>query len=293
MPDPTEGHLPTDGARLYYRAVGEGRAIAVLHGGPDFDHTYLLPELDQLADSFRLVYYDQRGRGRSAADVEPDEVDIGSEIEDLDAVRRYFGLESMAVLGHSWGGVLAMEYAARHPDRVSHLILVNTAPASAADWRLLRDHLRHARRPGDLERMQALAAGAPYRAGDLEMEAAYYRIHFSLVLRDRDELEQVVGRLRAHFDETGVLKARAIEQRLYDQTVRSDGYDLVPRLAALRIPALVLHGADDLVPVALAARIAEALPLGRLVVLEGCGHFAYLEAPDAVREHVVALFESG
>jgi proline iminopeptidase len=290
---PCEGHVLTDGARLYYRAVGKGRPIIVLHGGPDFDHHYLLPEMDRLADSFRLIYYDQRGRGRSAAAIRPDEVSIDSEIEDLDSVRRCFGLDSVAVLGHSWGGVLAMEYATRHPDRVSHLILVNTAPASAEDFLAFRQHLLRARPSGDVERMQALASSPRYQTGDLEAEAEYYRIHFSVALRQPERLEQVIGRLREHFTEESLLTARAIENRLYDETWRSDGYDLIPKLRALDIPTLVLHGADDLVPAALAAHIAQAMPRGRLVVLEECGHFAYLESPDAVHERVAALFESG
>ena len=106
---------------LFCREVGEGPPIVVVHGGPDFDHCYFLPELDRLADSFRLVYYDQRGRGRSADGVRAEDVTLGSEIDDLDRVRSHFGLESIAVLGHSWGGVLAMEYAVRHPERVSQL----------------------------------------------------------------------------------------------------------------------------------------------------------------------------
>ena len=96
---------------LFCRDVGEGPPIVVVHGGPDFDHFYLLPELDRLAGAFRLIYYDQRGRGLSAAGVRPEDVSIASELDDLDLVRRHFGLETVAVLGHSWGGVLAMEYA--------------------------------------------------------------------------------------------------------------------------------------------------------------------------------------
>ncbi len=288
---PSEGHVLTDRARLYYRAIGEGRPIIVLHGGPDFDHHYLLPEMDRLAASFRLVYYDQRGRGRSAGDIQPEEVSIASEIEDLDAVRRHFGFGSAALLGHSWGGVLAMEYATRHPDRVSHLILVDTAPGSAEDWLALRQHLPRTRAPGDVERMEAVASSARYQAGDLEAEMEYYRIHFSATVPQPERLEQVIGRLRTHFTEESVLTARAIEQRLYDETWRSEGYDLIRKLQALRIPTLVLHGARDFIPVALAARIARAMPCGRLVVLEACGHFAYVESPDAVHEHVVSLFE--
>jgi proline iminopeptidase len=287
----SEGHVRTDSARLYYRTVGEGRPIIVLHGGPDFDHHYLLPEMDRLADSFRLVYYDQRGRGRSAGEVRPGEVSIASEVEDLDDVRRHFGFDSVAVLGHSWGGVLAMEYATRHPDRVSHLILVNTAPASAEDALVLREHLLNTRPAGDVERMRALASSPRYQAGNLEAEAEYYRIHFSVALRRPERLEQVIGRLRAHFDEASVLTARAIEQRLYDETWRSDGYDLIPRLQALDIPTVVVHGENDIVPVALAAHVAQAMPRARLAVLDECGHFAYLELPDAFYEQVASLFD--
>jgi proline iminopeptidase len=289
---PPEGYISADKGRLYYRVVGEGPPIVVLHGGPDFDHHYLLPELDRLAASFQLVYYDQRGRGRSADDVEPEDVTIESEIEDLDLVRRHFGFETVAVLGHSWGGLLAMEYAVRRPEHLSHLILYGPAPASAEDARSFRAQLRGSRPPGDVERMQAIAASDRYLAGDLEAEADYYRIHFRVTLRDPDLLELLVERLRANFTPASVLTARAIEHRLYEQTWDVSGYDLVPGLQRLDIPALVLHGTEEFVPLPLTARIARALPRGRLVVLEGRGHFSYLESPDAVHEHVAALFES-
>ena len=157
--------MPVAGAQLYSRSIGSGRPIIVLHGGPDFDHHYLRPELDLLASSYRLVYYDQRGRGRSARGVASDDVGIDSEVADLDAIRSHFGLSSVAVLGHSWGGMLAMEYGTRHPDRVSELILLNTAPASGRDASAFREHLRSIRPPGDVERMQSIASSRAYSAG--------------------------------------------------------------------------------------------------------------------------------
>jgi len=113
-----EGHVAVPGARLFCRALGDGMPLIVLHGGPDFDHHYLVPELDCLASRFRLIYYDQRGRGRSSEGVTPEDVGIASEVDDLERVRRHFGLDSMALLGHSWGSLLALEYATRHPERV-------------------------------------------------------------------------------------------------------------------------------------------------------------------------------
>ena len=289
--EPVEGYVLVDRARLYYRVVGEGRPIIVVHGGPDFDHHYLLPEMDRLADSFRLIYYDQRGRGRSADGVQPDDVSIRSEVEDLDRVRGHFGLEQVAVLGHSWGGLLAMEYAARHTDRVSHLSLMNTAPASGEDCQVLRHHLERLRPAGDIVRMQALAASDRYMAGDLEVEAEYYRIHFRPALRTPELVEQMLARLRTHFTDESVLVARAIEHRLYDETWKSAGYDVVPRAQVLGVPTLVLHGENDLIPVAVAARVARAMPDGRLFVLRRCGHFAYFESPDEVHDHITALFD--
>ena len=270
---------------LFCRDVGHGEPIVVLHGGPDFDHTYLLPELDRLAGSFRLVYYDQRGRGRSARGVRLEDVSLQSEIDDIDRVRGRFALESVAVLGHSWGGVLAMEYAIRHPDRVSQLILLDTGPASADDWRRFRAELAR-RRPADVEAMRAIASTAAYARGDLEAEAAYYRIHFRIAVRSPDHLELLVARLRSNFTEHGVVLARAIEHRLYEETSVSANWDLFPALRRLDVPTLVLHGEDDFVPVEFAARIAEAVPGARLSVLPGCGHFTFLEAPELVFEEV-------
>ena len=272
---------------LFCRDVGEGPPIVVLHGGPDFDHCYFLPELDRLADSFHLVYYDQRGRGRSAAGVRPEDVTLRSEVADLDRVRSEFGLESVAVAGHSWGGVLAMEYATRHPERVSHLILMNTGPAAAGDWRILREELVRGRDPRDREEMVAIAATDAYARGDLEAEAEYYRRHFRMTLRQPELLEALVGRLRANFTPDGVVLARTIEHRLYDETSEAEGWSLFPALRELDVPTLLLHGEHDFVPVELAARIADAVPGARLSVLAGCGHFSYLEAPERVHGELV------
>ena len=139
---PRESYIPVENAELYCRELGQGQPIVVLHGGPDFDHRYLLPEMDRLSGSFRLIYYDQRGRGQSARNVQPEDVSMRSEVEDLEALRQHLRLESTAVLGHSWGGLLALEYAIRHPDRVSHLILMNTAPVSRDDFLLMRQDRR-------------------------------------------------------------------------------------------------------------------------------------------------------
>jgi pimeloyl-ACP methyl ester carboxylesterase len=208
------GFVTAGSARLHVRDVGESRSIVVLHGGPDFDYDYLLPELDRLAERFRLIYYDQRGRGRSADGVRPDDVTLESEM-------------------------------------------------------------------------------AGFRAGDLDVESEYYRIHFRPAFHAPELLERLMPRLRRNFTPERVRTARAIEDRLHEETWSSPGYDLLPKLRRLATPTLVLHGENDFVPVQVAAHVAEAIPGARLAVLPRCGHFAYLEAPDAVAQHVHELFATG
>ena len=280
--------LPVGTSRLFVRELGTELPLVVLHGGPDFDHQYLAPELEVLADRFRVVFYDQRGRGGSFAGEGPADVTLASEMADLDRVRAWTGAESVALLGHSWGGLLAMEYAIRHPDRVSHLILLNTAPVSHRGYVELRRELQARRTPEQSARMAELRSDPVFQAGDIDAEAEYYRIHFGTTVPP-DLLDEVVRRLRIGFAPDGVVAARAIEDALYEQTWSADDYDLIPGLSALQIPTLVIRGENDFIPADGVRRIADAIPGARFVEMAGLGHFTFIEEPEGVRS-VIAEF---
>ena len=290
-PAPREGSVPVEGAPLYYRDIGQGPPIILLHGGPSFDHHYLLPDMDRLADAFRLMYYDQRGRGQSVGHVQPVAVSIQSEMDDLEALRAHVHLEQAAVLGHSWGGLLAMEYALRHPERVSHLILLNTAPASYDDCRVFVQE-RDAHAPDDTEARRALRARPAFAEGDLELRALYYRIYYQATLRSPELLDRLIEHLQVGWTKDGVLNAEAIGDQLWNETYESTGYNLLPELTRLRIPTLIIRGDYDFVPLACAAHIAEAISGASLVVLRDCGHFSYLERPDEVSQALSEFFHA-
>ena len=290
--DARTGYVPVPSAQLFFRDVGAGTPIIVLHGGPDFDHSYLVPEIDVLAESARVVCYDQRGRGRSAAGVSPDDVSLASELDDLELVRTHLGIETFALLGHSWGGVLATAYAGLHPNRLTHLALLNTAPVTHADTVLFGQHVAGVRSRDEREDLRATAATPEYRAGDLDAELAFYRIHFRHAVSSSDLLERLVPRLRQHFTPETVLLARAVEERLSEDTWGSPDYDLLDPLRDLAVPTLVLHGEHDHIPMTVAVHVAATIPHARLVVLPGCGHFAVQEQPDAVAREVAALLAS-
>jgi proline iminopeptidase len=289
---PRESRIPVGGAELYAREIGRGTAIIVLHGGPDFDHSYLLPELDLLSNSYHLIYYDQRGRGRSADSVKPEDVTLASDIADIEKVRQYYHLDSVVLLGHSWGTVLALEYALRYPERVSHLILMNPGPASTDDYKQLKTEWLE-KRPEDMERRKAISATAAYKEADPDAVVAYYRIHFKPALARSEDYEKLISRMQAAFiqqGKEGIIKARAVESRLMSETWAAPEYNLLPKLKGLRIPTLVITGDHEFIPIPTAEHIAQAIPNARMVTLKDCGHFTYLECPVAVRELIDAFF---
>jgi proline iminopeptidase len=287
-----ESRIQVQGAGLYCREIGRGSPMIVLHGGPDFDISYLLPELDRLSDKFHLIYYDQRGRGRSADYVKPEDVTLESEMADLDEVREHFHLDKVVLLGHSWGTVLALEYALRHPERVSRLVLMDPAPASSADINRFRKE-RVEEWPVLMELRKAIADTTAYKEADPEAVVAYYRVHFKPALARSEDFEKLMIRMQARFIEQGkegILKSRAVEDRLVNETWASpNGYDLHPKLKGLNIPALVITGDHDFFPFA-AEHIAQAIPGARLVTLKDCGHFPYLECPVPLRDEIDAFF---
>ena len=289
--DPSERRIPVGSTSLYARAIGRGQPVIILHGGPDFDHGYLLPDLDRLKDAFRLIYYDQRGRGRSADHVRPHDVTLTSDVDDLDKVREHFLLDAPALLGHSWGAVLALEYAIRYPTRVSHLILMNPAPASVSDLAVFRKAYLE-KLGADMDRQRDIVASAAYQAGDPEAVAARYRIHFKPALKRPEDYEKLMATMKAGFisqGKEGIVKARAIEDQLMRDTWQAASYDLIPTLRNLRIPALVIAGDHDFIPLQIAEHIAQALPHAKLLAIKDCGHFAFLECPGEVRKALTSF----
>jgi proline iminopeptidase len=289
---PRELRVPAGTASLYAREIGRGRPIVVLHGGPDFDHAYLLPDMDRLANEYRLIYYDQRGRGRSADGVRPEDVTMASDVADVETVRQHFQLTSTALLGHSWGAVLALEYALRHPTRVSHLILMNPAPASSKDVPLLRQAYL-AELGAAMDRQRAIMATAAYQGGDPDAVISRYRIHFRHALKRTEDYERLMTAMQAAFvsqGKAGIRKARAVEDRLMDETWNVPGYDLTPKLASLRMPTVVIWGDHDFIPLEISSHIARAVPNAQMVTLTDCGHFAYLECAGDVRRVLEGFF---
>ena len=278
---PTERFVEVPGGAVFTRSVGDGPPVVVVHGGPGIvDHSYLLPELDRLADVCRLVYYDQRGHGRSRGDPRPDEITVDRFLEDLELVCDALGLDSVTLLGHSWGTYLVMRFAIQRPGRVHRVVLMNTVPPSSVDQERYLAY-RGALTAPLADTLTALRSSPAFAEGDPDLAADHLRLLMSVGIKRPADVE----RLNLRFTRENVLRGRMIFQRL-DEEAFAGPFDLLPSLAGVTVPALVLHGDHDFVPLSAAERVAGALPDARLVVIPDCGHCAYLEAMDTVYAEV-------
>lgn len=274
--------LRVPGATIHVVCVGleEAPPLLVLHGGPGEAHDYLRPHLDRLAsERRRVVYFDQRGGGRSTLD--PGERPAGflGHVDDIDAVRRHVGGGRVDVLGFSWGGLLAILYALQHPEGVARLILVSPAPIRSLTGDAGARAEEKAKSRPEVAALQARLAPI---AGDTSDPGAARRARFALKIApwlfDPEralDIEPVDAR-----DDVAAAVARSLAT-----------FDLRPNVESLRgVPSIVVRGADDPVPEASAAETATLLG-ARLVVLPRCGHAPFVEVPGAFLEAVTAFLD--
>ncbi len=121
-----EGFVDAHGVLIYYKALGKGQPLVVLHGGPGASHDYFLPYLLPLIRRNRVIFIDERGSGRSQKLENPSAYTVENMAEDVEAVRQGLELGKISLLGHSCGGVLAQAYALKYPENLTHLILCST-----------------------------------------------------------------------------------------------------------------------------------------------------------------------
>lgn len=251
---------------LFVDEVGEATPVIALHGGLGLDHTYLRPWLDDLARVARVVYVDHRGNGRSPAGRPLSQVGMTTWADDVVELADALGIARVVLLGHSFGGFIALEAALRHPDRVAGLVLVGTGAAF--------DHGDEIR--ANLDRLGATTAQRQaFTGSDMETDdafAAWFRAAAPLYFKGG---------------------AAAVPNPFGDIVFRIDalaagsaclaGWDRRGGLGDVRCPALVTTGRHDFVMPfeTVSAPLAASLPNATAVVFEGSGHLPFVEEHDA------------
>jgi proline iminopeptidase len=286
IPPPTsDGFTSSTPIPLYwcrYTPVAPTGTMVVLHGGPGAHHDYLLPQLLELARTRDCLFYDQRGGGRSKTD-DRTPITWQTHVADLTAVLAELHTGPLTLVGYSWGAMLAALYcvesaAGRAGAMPVRLVLINPAPMSR-EWRAQfeAEFARRQSGPEVAALREALVASdlrerdpESYKQRTFELSVAGY---FADPARARDLTPfRVTGR---------------VQQSVWESLGE---FDLLPALAGVRIPALVVHGRQDPIPLASAEAAATALGAEK-VWLDDCGHVPYVEQPAALFAAVEAFLD--
>lgn len=279
-----EGYVTTsDSVRLFYRVVGRGQdTVIAIHGGPGVDLESIAGDFAPLAERHTVIFYDQRGAGRSDLPKDTTRLTAQRQVDDLDAVRRHFGLERVTLVAHSYGPLLAASYAIAHPEAVRRMVFFGPVPPRRGNfWQRFGASMAERLDSGARSRL----ADATRRLTDPNADTRQAcRDYWAVAMRPRlAEPDRTLPLIRSDLcasNPAGIRYGLTVTNRV---VMASYGdWDLRPRLRTLAVPTLVVHGEAESIPMDLVEEWVTSLPHARLVRVPKAAHFTYAERPDVV-----------
>ncbi len=258
-----------NGTELFYIIHGSGPPVMFMHGGLGADHTYFRKMFDPLGKNYELIYYDHRGNGRSRpADLSG--MTHADWAADADALRHHLGHEKFILIGHSYGGFLAQEYALRYASHLQGVVFMCTAPA--------------------LDYPDVMAANAEAKATSVEAVSAVEKAFSDDLIESDNEFAQLMGKLEPLYFHNYEAHQEIMNEVMKDMQFSASAWNHVnahclpefnveSQLSSISVPTLIISGRHDWVtPVAEGGqRIANAIPHSELLVFEDSGHYPFVE----------------
>lgn len=267
--EPTE-YVKIADSTIYYERAGasSGVPLFMINGGPGWDHTvfHISPVWESLGGSRPIIFYDQRGTGKSSVVEKGDQCTLADQLTDLEALQEHLKYDQIDILGHSWGGFLGMAYTARYQKKVRRLILVDSAAPRLDDTLFLFKNIF----PETVKRQNAVAFAVELGDEDaIQSDLADYLTMLCYSAEKRDAW-------LAQADPTGY--RHHISQMLWQDALR---FNLNPELIKFRQPTLVITGRYDInVAPSVAYEIHQSIPNSRFEVFEQSGHIPWFEEPE-------------
>jgi proline iminopeptidase len=260
----TPKRLPVEGGTLAYFESGTGQPVLLLTGGPGFSHDYLDPVFLHISTYARAITLDQRGTGASSFErVDRTTMTVQKSVDDLEALRSFLRLDSWTILGHSWGGMLAMAYATQHPDRVTALVLSSSGGLNLDFSQRFRSrvesHLTMAQRDS-----VKFWSDSAQRSGTEQPVRNSLAVLLNGYLHDKGKIPLVTPALSP-----GSFSV-AVAQR-FDLS----SYDLRALIDRVTCPTLIIQGSDD--PADTAEELRAAIRHSVVQIIPNVGHFAWVE----------------
>ncbi|MFI5229597.1 MAG: alpha/beta fold hydrolase [Gemmatimonadales bacterium] len=286
-----EGYIVTsDSARLYYRIAGTAGpgvdTIIAIHGGPGLDLESIYNDFaSALGPKHVVIFYDQRGGGKSELPADTMRLVAARQVQDLDDVRRHFGLQQVTLVAHSYGPLLAASYAIAHPTSVKKMVFFGPVPPRRGDFftrygRNINARLDSAQRASMARSSRAMTS--PASTPDQVRQACrdYWALGLRPRLADPDKGLPLVKADLCATDPAGIRYGNRLANRVIMGSYGD--WDLRPALAKLDVPLLVVHGEQETIPMELVEEWVSAMPHATLLKVPNAAHFTYAEQSGLV-----------
>jgi proline iminopeptidase len=276
----------SDSARLFYKIIGSGRdTIIAIHGGPGLDLESIAGDFAVLGARHTVIFYDQRGGGKSTLPSDTSTLGVSRQITDLDELRRHFGLEKVTLVAHSYGPLLAASYALAHPSHVARMVFFGPVPPRRGDfWQRFGQSVGMR-----IDSAQRAAQGAAARrmtsasSSDEEVRQAC-RDYWAIGLRPRlAEPDRTIPLIKSDLcatDPAGIRYGNRVGNRMIMASYGD--WDLRAGLRSLDVPTLVVHGEEESIPMDLVEEWVTSMPKATLLKVPRAAHFTYAERPELV-----------
>lgn len=271
-------------ATIYYKAVGKGPTVFVLHGGPGMDHRYMFDHFLELTQKYRLVFIDQRCTGNSRCTLDEKFVTIERLVDDIDTVRRHLGVQKVHLLGHSWGGLLAIHYTVRHPAHVRSVMLLNSSGLTGEAQKKFFDNLESMRTEEEKKELAAIEASPAYSAGDVGAQTRHSELYSRPYFFDPEkskDIKYIPGQLTAK-------NGKTVRGWIWKFLLN---YDLRRQAGLIRCPVLIIHGDSDVIPLEVAEETNEVIRGSRIAILKDTGHYSFVEKKEEVIEEITRFLK--
>ncbi|MBS1744487.1 MAG: alpha/beta hydrolase [Bacteroidetes bacterium] len=278
-----EDTIANGNAKIYYRVFGEGKPVLIINGGPGMNSNGFAEVAKKLGEHNMAIIYDQRGTGRSVLDkIDSTTITINLMIEDIEALRNHLGIKKWIVFGHSFGGMLASYYATVHPENIEAMILSSSGGIDLALQSYVQQSINSRLSVEEYKEVDYWTT--KINDGDTTYESRLKRgmaLAPAYVVNPKN-VKQIAIRLTQGNSQVNNLVWQSLQQMKFD---------CARGLSSFKKPVLIIQGKQDIIKDETALKAKKILKKSKLVLLDHCGHYGWLDAPDEYWKEVLGFVD--
>ncbi len=268
----TSETVEINGVKHFIEKMGSGEPLLVVHGGPGIFHDYLVPHFQVLAKKYEIIFYDQRGCGKTDFPKDTTSINIETFVEDLEGIRQHLKIEKLNLVGHSWGSLLSINYAKKYPNNLERLILIAPAPANSDFFDKTFTNMQSKRTEEDTKELIHTMMSKEFEKREIATFRKAILLGDKVNLVDQSSIEKLYEPMI--FDES-TANSLIIVNSLMERTYFN--LDVSQNLDVINCPTLIVLGDLDNVPFASAQLIQDGIKGAQLVIIQKTCHYPFFE----------------